>query len=219
MQFHGRIGCRFPVRTRFCWKISALWNKTLLMTLVVRTSLVKVLCHSLMFYWWLPRSRAWHLPSASLLRKLLRTMRLPLSFLFSRLGNSVLSPSSKTCLLVLLQSVANNLNLPFRTPGTVHHIEDEDTPVLNSGRITSFVYLATLCLMNPKMQFALVATRSYCWLMLSCCHQHAGYLSAELLFSHSYPSLWLCPALLPPKCSTWFFSVVELHVTDECPML
>lgn len=157
--------------------------------------------------------------SASLLRELLRTTRLPLSFLFSRLGNSVLSPSSKTCLLVLLQSVANNLNLPFRTPGTVHHIEDEDTPGLNSGRITSFVYLATLCLMNPKMQFALVATRSYCWLMLSCCHQQAGYLSAELLFSHSYPSLWLCPALLPPKCSTWFFSVVELHVTDECPML
>lgn len=56
-----------------------------------------------------------------------------------------------------------------------------------------------LCLMNPKMQFALWAARAHSWLMLILLLASIyKLLSAELLSRHSSPNLYLCLALLHP---------------------
>ena len=66
---------------------------------------------------------------------------------------------------------------------------------------TSCHQLVMLCLMRPRMGFALLAARTCCWLLLSLLSASTPRsLSAGLPSGHSSPHLYLCPALLRPKC-------------------
>lgn len=86
-----------------------------------------------------------------------------------------------------------------------------------SRRIDSFNQLAVLCLTHPKMWFV-------SWGMLLA-HvkpdddQHPRSISDELLFNHSFPSLYLYLALVFPRCRTWHLSLLNvMRSISECPI-
>jgi len=57
-----------------------------------------------------------------------------------------------------------------------------------------------------------------CW---ASCHEHSQILSAELLSNHSSLSLWLCLALLHPRCRTGHFTSLNfmpLLITQCCDL-
>lgn len=59
-----------------------------------------------------------------------------------------------------------------------------------------------------------LATRTPCWHMLSCCHQHTQvFFPAELLSSHLSP---ICTSV---QIQHLAFSFVELDAGDDCPIL
>lgn len=141
MQFHGRIGCKFPLRTRFYWKIPTPWNKTLLTVSVVHSEL--------------PRQSFMPFLSVLLMVTKDKSLAPPLLLPYSgscreQWGNLSASTSQEwatQCSQPLLKNlpsrpfastVASKLNVPFRILGTSHCIEGEDTPALSSGRVTSF---------------------------------------------------------------------------------
>lgn len=73
---------------------------------------------------------------------------------------------------------------------TALNIQAEAAPIINTN--TSFDWMAMMCLVYPKMQFALLAARAQCWLMLSLLSTNTPRcLFSELLSSHSSLSLHL----------------------------
>lgn len=92
-------------------------------------------------------------------------------------------------------------------PRAAYNTQGEAASTLHIiGRMTPFDSLSLSCLMNLKMQFALLASRANYWLILSLLYPSTPrFLSAELLVSHSSPNLYLCLALICLRCRTCHF--------------
>ena len=147
-------------------------------------------------------------------------MRSPLSLLFSKLDKpEVLScsswdmPSSPFTSFVALLWTHSRTFTSFLNCGAQNCTQASRWGRTNaeySGMITSFDRLVMLCLMHPRMRFALLAARAHCWLISSLLSTNTPRsLSAGLLSSHSSPNLYLCPVLLHPRCRIQHLQVVS----------
>ena len=77
-----------------------------------------------------------------------------------------------------------------------------------------------LCLMHPRMGVALCAARTCCWLTLSLLPTSTPRsLSAGLLSSLSSHHLYLCLALLHPRCSIRHFNLLNFVPINHSPVL
>lgn len=69
--------------------------------------------------------------------------------------------------------------------------------------------MAKLCLIHLTINLVLLTARIHCWLTLSqLLTRNPRFWSAELLSSHSFPSKYLCLAILHPRCSKQHFPLL-----------
>lgn len=149
------------------------------------------------------------LPSA-VPRKLQRTMRSLISLLLSKPDNSsVFSVSLQRIWLPVLWPTLLPSSGCFQGPyypGAQNWREYSSWGRTNakcSKRITTFDHLAMLCLMPPCLPGH---NTVWCWDAVT---SNPRLLSAELLSSHSFPRLYLCPALLHLRCRTKSFPLLN----------
>ena len=113
----------------------------------------------------------------------------------------VLQPSDHFCGLLWTRS---NRSMSFLCWGLQSWTQDSGiTRAEQRGRITSLDLLATLLLMELRIQLAAWAASTHCWVMLSFSSTNIPKsFSSGLLSILSPPSLYLCLGLPSPRCRT-----------------
>ncbi|NXM28115.1 F120B protein, partial [Oxyruncus cristatus] len=95
----------------------------------------------------------------------------------------------------------------------------QDKEIFQMGRISSLDLLATLLLMQPRMQLAFWAASAHCWVRSSCLSSNTLKSLFELLSIHSPSHLYLCLGLPRPVCRTLHVALFEIHEVCTDPPL
>lgn len=82
-----------------------------------------------------------------------------------------------------------------------------------------FDRLVVLCLMLPRMQFALWARETLMAPTEPAVDQHPQIPFCNLLSSYSFSQFTLVPGVTTSQVQNPFFGLVKFHATDDCSML